>query len=56
MLVRATAMGHDGQQIRQPGEVFDMPDKIKGSWFVPVDAKKERKSAADQPAEGGELV
>lgn len=38
MRVRATARGYYGNQIREPGKVFDVADGAKGSWFVPVES------------------
>ena len=34
--VVATKRGHDGRIVREIGEEFDMPEGVKGSWFVPV--------------------
>lgn len=36
MKVIATKKGFDGKALREPGDVFDMPDGTKGSWFEPV--------------------
>lgn len=47
--VIATAVGHDGIQIRQPGEKFGMPDGAKGSWFK--DAPVAQPDAEDAEAE-----
>lgn len=38
MRVRATARGYYGNQIREVGKVFDVPEGTKGSWFVPVES------------------
>lgn len=37
MKVIAIAEGYDNVKVRQPGEVFDMPDGATGEWFKPVD-------------------
>ncbi|CAB3624678.1 hypothetical protein [Achromobacter pestifer] len=40
MKVIATAVGYagkDGHQLRQPGDVFEVPDGSKATWFNPVD-------------------
>lgn len=65
MRVVATAVGHDGRAIRQPGDEFEMPDTARGSWFhpagdelkdpSPAPVARKRKPAA-QPAEGGDLA
>ena len=38
MRVKANALGFDGTDLRQPGDLFDMPDGTEGSWFDEVDA------------------
>ncbi len=53
MRVTATKEGFDGQVIRRPGEEFDMPDGVTGSWFEPVPAEpkpKRRKAGAEGDA------
>lgn len=61
MKVKATKRGFDGTCIREPDDVFDMPDTTKvkgedgkvkevpvtGSWFEAVDAKAEKKASKD---------
>lgn len=40
MKVIATALGYggkDGHQLRQPGEVFEVADGEKATWFEPVE-------------------
>lgn len=44
MRVVAIERGHDGRQIREPGEEFDMPG-IDGTWYVEVE-KADSKPAA----------
>ena len=34
MKVRAIAKGYYGGQIRNIGDVFDVPDAVAGAWFV----------------------
>ena len=51
MQVKATAVGYDGQAVRQPGDVFEMPDGLKAPWFVAVEdepAVKAKGKKADQ--------
>ena len=36
MQVIATARGHDGLKVREPGDEFTMPEGAKGSWFQAV--------------------
>lgn len=43
MRVIATKEGYDGQVRRSPGEVFDMPENAKGSWFEPHDEDAPRR-------------
>lgn len=63
MQVRATASGfYDG--VRKPGEVFEVADGVRGSWFEPADgagftppaprAKRGRK--AEQPVVSDGMV
>jgi hypothetical protein len=37
MKVIATATGYDGIVVREPGEVFEIKDGKKGSWFKPAE-------------------
>lgn len=42
MKVIATALGYggkDGHQLRQPGDVFEVADGEKASWFEPLPEK-----------------
>lgn len=51
MKVIATAVGYagkDGHQLRQPGDVFEMPEGSKASWFKPVDDDEQ----GDRPRGG----
>lgn len=48
MKVIANAVGYagkDGHQLRQPGDVFEVPEGSKASWFKPVDDDEQ----ADRP-------
>lgn len=45
MKVIATATGFDGKKVRNAGDEFEMPDKSKASWFVPVESEKPEKKA-----------
>lgn len=50
MKVKALELGFfDGSRIRA-GQVFEVPDGTKGSWFVPVDSVKA--IDAPKPAKG----
>ena len=49
--VVATQRGHDGRVVREIGEEFDMPDGVKGSWFVPVDNAPPPAPAPDPNAQ-----
>lgn len=40
MRVIAIAQGYGGKDkhvLREPGEKFEVPDGVKGSWYEPVD-------------------
>lgn len=37
MRVQALKVGFAGGTLRHPGDVFDMPEGAKGSWFTPLD-------------------
>lgn len=46
MLVRATAVGYagkNGHALRQPGDVFEVEDGAKATWFEPVEEPKGSK-------------
>lgn len=45
MKVIATAKGYLGS-IREPGDVFEVADGLKGSWFTPVPGEPK---AAEKP-------
>lgn len=49
MKVVATKVGYDGRLIRQPGDVFDMPDGMTATWFEPV--KPEVREKKVKPAD-----
>jgi hypothetical protein len=34
--VKAIAVGFYPDTLRQPGEVFEVPEGLTGSWYVPV--------------------
>lgn len=50
MKVTATAKGYMGS-IREPGDVFEVADGLKGSWFTPV--PEEPKATAKLEGKGG---
>ena len=62
MRVIATAVGYDNKALRQPGDEFEMPDGMKGSWFEPKDppvappARKGKAAAQAPAAEGDNLA
>ena len=56
MRVTATKEGFDGQVIRRPGEEFDMPDGVTGSWFEPVPAEPKPKRAEPKPKRAAEPI
>jgi hypothetical protein len=41
MFVIATAKGWDNLRMREEGEVFEMPDDAKASWFRPYKGDEE---------------
>jgi len=48
MRVIATAVGFDGNVIRNPGDIFDMPDNAgAGDWFKPHKGKKPPAAPTD---------
>lgn len=54
MKVRAIKSGYHGGTLRRAGDVFDVPDGAKASWFVgvdAVDAAKQKTKAAKPKAE-----
>ena len=55
MKVKATELGYGGlprHQLRQPGEVFDVREGSKDSWYEPVTGKAQ----APDPEEGDDLA
>lgn len=40
MRVIATDTGFDNLAIREPGDIFEMPDGSKAPWFEPYDEPK----------------
>jgi len=54
--VIATDRGYDNLVVREPGDVFDMPDDATGSWFKPVEEDGEPKAAKGKGATGKSLV
>lgn len=60
MKVKAIALGfYKGTRIR-PGTVFDVPEKMTGKWFVPVehkaDGQDEEPGIASLPGRRGRKV
>lgn len=54
MQVRATAVGYagkDGHALRQPGDVFEIEDGAKGSWFTPVKKEGRGRTAAQDDSQ-----
>ncbi|WP_156173927.1 MULTISPECIES: hypothetical protein [Cupriavidus] len=54
MLVRATAQGYagkDGHQLREPGDVFEVEDGAKATWFVPVEKDEKQQATRRGKAE-----
>ena len=49
MQVRALAFGFFGGR-RRPGDVFDVPEGTKGTWFAPVTASEAKAPAGKKPA------
>lgn len=59
MKVKAKAPGFYGGSIRNPGEVFEVPDGFSGSWFVrvvEVPAKTEKTARKAEKPQGEDLV
>lgn len=54
MKVIATKLGYFAK-LRQPGEEFEVPNGVKGSWFKPVEqkaaGKKSDAPASEKPAD-----
>lgn len=55
MKVIATKVGFDGKQIRNPGDIFDMPKDAKALWFEPA-PQDEDKSKVKTKGDGKDLV
>lgn len=60
MKVIATAVGYHGK-IRQPGDLFDVAEGSKASWYKPVDDPTEsprgrRQAASAEAKAAGGLV
>lgn len=60
MKVKAIKLGFYGGSRRRPGEVFEVPDALKGSWFVQVQVpaglsqeapKRQRKAKVSNDSE-----
>ena len=47
MQVIATEIGFDNLVIRQPGDVFTMPDGSEGTWFTPIKKRKDQRQDND---------
>ena len=47
MKVIATKPGYHGK-LREPGDIFDVADGSKASWFEPVEKKAEAKKATNK--------
>lgn len=50
MQVIATARGYDNVRVREEGEVFDVADGTKGTWFKPVEDATSAKPAVKRTA------
>lgn len=56
-----TAKGYDNITLRQPGEIIDLPEGAKGSWFEPyspegakaLKAKQKVDNTPSEAATGG---
>ncbi len=51
MRVIAIERGHDGRQIREPGEEFDMPG-IDGTWYVEAEKSVSAPAKAEAKPKG----
>lgn len=52
MKVVALERGHDGKQLREAGEVFDIEPDPRATWYVPAEGKAPKGARAKQaPAE-----
>lgn len=52
MEVIALKKGYFGK-LRAPGDRFDVPEGVKGSWFEPTEKAKQKRAKADAVPEGG---
>lgn len=50
MKVTATKKGYF-VKLREPGDVFDVPEGLKATWFEPVDEPKKGKQDKPKAAE-----
>lgn len=48
MRVKATKTGFYNDSLRDPGDEFEVPDGLKGSWFVPVAEFKTLPTKAEE--------
>ncbi len=55
MKVIAIKKGYFGK-LREPGDVFDVPDKSKASWFEPANGKKGKPEADKEPGKEPETL
>lgn len=56
MRVIAIAQGYGGKDkhvLREPGEKFEVPDGVKGSWYEPVDEPDQTPSTGGRGRQGG---
>ena len=53
MKVRATQSGFFGHYI-EAGQVFDVPNGVKGSWFEPFKGKAKAENDAPQNPDGND--
>ena len=58
MKVKAISPGYLGK-LRETGDEFEVPEGVKGSWFVPVDGEAKTKGKAkakpDDPTPGDDV-
>lgn len=52
MKVRATKNGFYGRYLSE-GDVFEVPDGSKASWFEPLKLARKARTEGEQPPEGG---
>jgi len=51
--VRAIRRGFDGATLRRKGEVFQVPDSARASWFVPASADVEPTPVSGEENDAG---